>query len=309
MLFEYAVEPKAIGSSWATFLYLIEKFGADRGRIIAKFPKSWFKEVIDASSALKPVERLRFTELLNRAKEGKVVRSGRAYDPSLGTWLQNAVAQQAVAPFHAIIAEENPDAHPSVLTVGELDEEHPLMKTSHARDIERVGASLALAMEPIFRAARTILFVDPFFDLRKLGYWETLSACIGLLRPSPGASVCCEIHFRDHDKRPPAKIMAIEAHKKLAALLPIGVTVAFFCWREKSGGEDFHARYLLTDNGGINVEFGFEATGSHQTVPLTLLPSDLLSERISRFQPDAKIYDLVEPVFVIAAEGITWPSP
>lgn len=27
MLFEYAVEPQAIGSSWQNFRYLIEKFG------------------------------------------------------------------------------------------------------------------------------------------------------------------------------------------------------------------------------------------------------------------------------------------
>ena len=49
MLFEYAVEPQAIGSSWQNFLYLIEKFGFDRGRLISRFPKDWFKEVYIAS--------------------------------------------------------------------------------------------------------------------------------------------------------------------------------------------------------------------------------------------------------------------
>lgn len=41
MLFEYAVEPQAIGSSWQTFLYLIEKFGFDRGRLISRLPGKW----------------------------------------------------------------------------------------------------------------------------------------------------------------------------------------------------------------------------------------------------------------------------
>ena len=41
MLFEYAVEPQAIGSNWQNFRYLIEKFGFDRGRLISQFPKAW----------------------------------------------------------------------------------------------------------------------------------------------------------------------------------------------------------------------------------------------------------------------------
>ena len=34
-------------------------------------------------------------------------------------------------------------------------------------------------------------------------------------------------------------------------VIPAGMKVAIFCWRERSGGEDFHARYLLTERGGI----------------------------------------------------------
>jgi len=49
MLFEYAVEPQAIGSSWQTFLYLIEKFGFDRGRLISRLPGKWEKKVIQAA--------------------------------------------------------------------------------------------------------------------------------------------------------------------------------------------------------------------------------------------------------------------
>ena len=40
MLFEYAVEPRAIGSNWKDFKYLIEKFGFDRGRLISRFQKN-----------------------------------------------------------------------------------------------------------------------------------------------------------------------------------------------------------------------------------------------------------------------------
>jgi hypothetical protein len=36
-------------------------------------------------------------------------------------------------------------------------------------------------------------------------------------------------------------------------------------WQKIKAGEDFHARYLLTDRGGIAVDAGFSAEGNHQT--------------------------------------------
>jgi hypothetical protein len=41
--------------------------------------------------------------------------------------------------------------------------------------------------------------------------------------------------------------------------------VTIFCRRQKDGGQDFHARYLLTERGGIAVDAGFSAEGDHQT--------------------------------------------
>src|SRR5260370_37058994 len=127
MLYEYAVEPRAIGSSWQTFRYVIEKFGFDRGRLISQFPKTWFRLVYEATDGLQPVEKKRVEEALNLAKRNKIVKLGRGYDPNSGDWIHNALAQNAILPFHAIIATENPGAHHQVLLVAELDEQQPLM--------------------------------------------------------------------------------------------------------------------------------------------------------------------------------------
>lgn len=43
MLSEYAVEPAAIGADWRTFKDLIDRFGADRGRLISRLPVKWEK--------------------------------------------------------------------------------------------------------------------------------------------------------------------------------------------------------------------------------------------------------------------------
>jgi hypothetical protein len=303
MLFEYAVEPQAIGSSWRNFQLLMSQFGFDRGRLISQFPKAWFKEVYIASDAMKPVERKRLEESLNRAKKSKVVRSGRPYDQTLGGWLPNAIAQQAISPFHAIIVEQNPLGHPQVLIVDDVDDNHPLMAAPHTWDVDRVGVAIAGAMRPLLTSATTVLFVDRFFDISKAQYQETLKACLDVIQTSGGAGVRCEIHFCDHDKRPPSEFIEREAHKWIRGVLPAGMSFSIFGWKERAGGADFHARYLLTDVGGINVEAGFSAEGAHQKVQLGLLPLDLAQNRMNALVRNSTVYDLVGPVLEIRSDG------
>jgi hypothetical protein len=188
MLFEYAVEPQAIGSSWQNFRYLIEKFGFDRGRLISRFPGKWEREVYAAAAQMKPTERARLEIALNQAKLSKFLRSGRPYDPAIGNWFQNAVTQHAVSPFHAIIAEQNPAAHPQVVTVDEVNEGHPLMVSAHTWEVERVGTALASAFCPLLKSAKSVLFVDRFFDISDARYQETLKACLDVIQTSGGAA-------------------------------------------------------------------------------------------------------------------------
>lgn len=303
MLFEYAVEPQAIGSSWERFRYLIEKFGFDRGRLISQFPKAWLKEVYTASAKMKPIERARLEVALNQAKQHKVIRSGRPYDPAVGDWLQNAVAQHAVSPFHAIIADQNPASIAGVLAVDEADELNPLMVSAHTWDVERVGLSLAAAMRPLLASAKTVLFVDRFFDISKAQYQQTLKACLDVIHASGAGGVRCEIHFCDHDKRPPPEFVEREAHKWIRGVLPAGMSLVLFSWKERASGADFHARYLLTDVGGINVEAGFSAEGAHQKVQLGLLSLDLAQNRLNALARNSTVYDLVGPVLEVRADG------
>jgi hypothetical protein len=303
MLFEYAVEPRAIGSTWQNFRYLIEKFGFDRGRLISQFPNDWFKEVYAASVAMKDVERKRFVETLKRAQRCKVIRSGRRYDPSLGNWLKNAVAQHNVVPFHAIIAEVNPTALADVISVDEVDDAHPLMVSAHTWEVERVGKALAQAMAPLLTSAHRVLFVDRFFDISKSRYRETLKSCLDVLTANGAGRAHCEIHFCDHDSRPPADLLERDAGRWLKGILPVGTSITLFSWKERIDGEDFHARYLLTDVGGISVDAGFSAEGGHQKVQLGLLDLGFAQNKLSAFARGSAIYDLVGPVFEVGSDG------
>jgi hypothetical protein len=302
MLYEYAVEPRAIGANWQKFRYVIEKFGFDRGRLISQFPKSWFREVYGAAEGLLPVEKKRIEEALNLAKRNKVVRSSRAYDPAAGTWLQNALAQHALSPFHAIMAADNSAAQAFVLPIDDLDELHPLMAVPHDCEVTRTASAIAEAMTLMLRFGNRILFVDPYYDPFSPRYQRTLRECLRVVQSlNPGAS--CEIHHLDRPGQPGADAIEREAINLFGSIIPAGMKISLFRWREKTGGADFHARYLLTDRGGIRVDAGFSAEGGHQKTDMALMDFALSQTKRKALDRDADIYEIVEPVLQIAPSG------
>src|SRR5690606_5158278 len=81
MLSEYAVEPAAIGSDWRTFKDLIDRFGADKGRLISRLPAKWERKVIQAAREA-GVPDVRMTDIVERLRDSKhkVVDFNRTYD-------------------------------------------------------------------------------------------------------------------------------------------------------------------------------------------------------------------------------------
>ena len=302
MLYEYAVEPRAIGSSWQTFRYVIEKFGFDRGRLISQFPNTWFRLVYDATEAFPPMEKKRIVEALNLAKRNKVVKSGRPYDPGAGDWLHNALAQNAVTPFHAIIALENPGNHDRVLPVDDLDENQPWMAVSQDWVVNRDAPSLAAAMKQMLQSASVVVLVDPYYDPFSPRYQTTLRECLRMVHASNPRTLC-EIHHLDREDGPDAEAIERDARAKFGTVIPEGMTITLYRWREKAGGEDFHARYLLTDRGGMRIDAGFSAEGGHQTTDISLMSFELSQQKRTALRRDSDTYELIEPVLQIARSG------
>ena len=302
MFYEYAIEPRALGSSWATFRYIIEKFGFDQGRLISQFPKHWFREVYAATDGVSPVQKKRIEEALNQARKNKVIRSGRPYNPAAGDWLYNALTEHRRLPFRGIIAKDNPGNDPSVLLADVLSDGEPLMTVSHDCAVRRDAASLSAAMKVILCFSSRIVFVDPFYDPFDGRYKNTFRACLNIIR-SQNPQAACEIHYRYHENKPNNCELEREAVRLFEEVIPTGMKVAIFCWREKAGGEDFHARYLLTERGGIRVDAGFSAEGNHQTTDMQLMSYNLSQEKLKLFAREATCYELVEPIIRVTGDG------
>ena len=302
MLFEFAVEPQAIGSNWQTFLYLIEKFGFDRGRLISRLPGKWEKKVIQAAKEA-GVPDIRMASIVERLRNAKlaVVDLGRPYD-SERSWLDNAMTEHNRAPFHAIIAQQNSGGNADVIAVADVDEQQLLMAVAQDRAVSREGESIAGALSGFLRFSARILFVDPFFDPYNARYKNTLRSCLSVVKAdNPGAA--CEIHYRYHDNKPTNAELEREAKALFNGVIPVGLAISVYCWRQKNGGADFHARYLLTERGGVGIDAGFSAEGGHQTTDMHLMSFALSQARLNALARGATDFELVEPVLQIRFDG------
>ena len=88
-------------------------------------------------------------------------------------------------------------------------------------------------------------------------------------------------------------------------MIPEGMSIVLYAWSEKDGGEDFHARNLITDVGGVSVEAGFSAEGSHQSVQIGLLASEFTQRQLLVFARASTVYELAHSVLEISADGTT----
>jgi hypothetical protein len=232
---------------------------------------------------------------------GFSVHTGRDYAPEL-PWLDNALAQHASSPFQAIIAANKPAGTAIVLRADEVDESNPLVRVSHDAAIERSHADIAAALDLLLRTAQRVLIVDPYYDPFDARYQGTLRACLAVLfDANPKAT--CEIHHKEHKRCPPADAIERNARTKFVGVIPNGKVVTIYRWQEIDGGTDFHARYLLTDKGGIAIDAGFSAEGGHQTTDMHLMSSELAQAKVKALARGSRDYDLIEPVMCVGADG------
>jgi len=212
----------------------------------------------------------------------------------------NALAEHRRSPFHGIVAQKNPADDPSILIPDDIDESHPLMKVRRDLKVQRDAPSLLGVIRPLLLYGSRIVFVDPFFDVFSPRYQATFKLAFEFLaKHNPEAT--CEIHYTS--EKPDTFAVEREWPAKVRLFMPAETRAIIHCWKEKKDGEDFHARFLGTDKGGLTIDGGFSAEGAHQTTNVQLMTSALLHERLQQLETNAGVYDLVSPVIEVTGTG------
>jgi hypothetical protein len=293
-LHEYAVEPAAL-AGWERFRYLVEKFGFQHGRLISRFPRRWEKQVIQACEGLGEVEKKRIIEKLSGEdfRRSRTVSGNRSFDDAKD-WLTNAEVAHAKSPFHAVIACNNPHGHPFVLPVVSIDEDTPLMDVQREEKCGRRAAELSNLVRLMLQNAREILFVDPHFDPTRPKWRNTLAAWLQIVAANGNMLARCEYHLKSDNTKSARKEFQEACEKLLPGHLPKGRKLKIVRWIEKNGGEKFHARYILTDIGGVRIDVGLDEGGVGETTDVSLMDFAIWKSAWSYFQVGTSPYDICD---------------
>lgn len=250
MLREFAVEPALLGE-YSEFRYLSEKFGVQKARMIAEFPRKWRRLVYDSASGFTELQKKRLEEWLAR-KETFLVPSGRVCDSS-DDWLLSAELAHTSRPFHAILATANPRGHEKVLLPHDIPlENEPLFKTPHECFMTRKPEEFAAIGDLLLRSSRQIIFVDPHASASKR-WCEALSAMLDCAHPEAAIRYCS---IDIPEKR---NYRLDEIKKYWPRSIPKGKTLEFILL-DKDAGMDTHNRFILTERGGIKFAWGLDTS-------------------------------------------------
>lgn len=305
MLKEYAVDPGVIASSFETCRYLISQFGADKGRLISKFPKTWKKLAFAAAEKLPDGRKKeQVIEYLNSINNDWLVlaASNRAYGAPGNSWLDNAIAAHRARPFAAILCDRD-DPLNQLIDGNGCDETNTLFAATRMCSVNRNANDLATVAILLLRNCRQLRLIDPYFDPRRPKWRNPLAAI--LARIPVINNVECEYHLLERDNSPsPTTDELIQRFQQLRGVIPEGGMLRIVRWQNIDGGERFHRRYLLTENAGLYYEGGLdEEVGADQTTDVSLLDRKHHAERWAEYNMDSAVYERLQPVLVVDDKG------
>lgn len=164
--------------------------------------------------------------------------------------------------------------------------------------MDRTAEALAACVVPLGMISREVKFIDPYFSTDPK--WvsvlvEFLESCLRV-----GAKFRrIEIYTGD---KTPLDFLEQTARERIVNRLPPGVDVHFLAWRRFEDGERLHARYVLTDRGGIGFDVGLDEGKPGETTDVRLLSQELYEMRWREFQPNSHTFELVGQFTLVAAE-------
>lgn len=308
MFYDYAVDPICY-SNWDSFQSLEGQFGWEKGRLIAEFPKNkWIKIVTkllnDNPKKLTPEQKRKIDVEIERFSMHKnrfFVRSDYRSN-ALKEWVLNDVINYSEL-FHAIVACDKPRNHDSLLMATDLAYA-PLWNIESDDIVAFEPNNLCRCVEKLLMVSQRILFIDPLFKPDKERWILTLEKFISVATSK--RTPILEYHLKIDDKeyiKPENERKANfeeECNKYIKKILPHGRKLTLFRWSKiDHSGDKFHARYILTEHGGVGFDVGLDSGGSGETTDVRRLSEKTRLRRWNSFQEGSKIYEYVDKVDVV----------
>jgi hypothetical protein len=291
MYYEYAVDPESF-DSWQTTRYLLDAFGFDKGRLICDLPrKKWKRLIFERLTAQVSgeIERKRIEERLHRIPPGTLVRRPDAVYSADKDWLDNALVEHTRRAFRAVLSPKTATGVTEVLDPREVDDLDSRWSVPPGMTLQRDAATVVSELSLLLKHARSIDLVDPHFQAQKAMKVKFLYAVAR--NSAPDAVIT--MHLKEDAKGEPGRSLCATATARLPEQIPEGRVVEILVWRERTGGERFHNRFVLTNAGGVQFGDGLEHGGDVEVDRVSRLGGQEHGEYRQRYNANSTSFEFV----------------
>jgi hypothetical protein len=303
MICEFALEPSLL-SNWRDFRFFVDHFGISHGRLISRYPKRWKRLVYESLAGCGDIERKKIEERLSTIDDRIYKRQNCTWTDGQ-QWLANAEAEHQRLPFHAIIAATHPNGPAYVLDGNTLDETNKIWCVDDQEVVERNAVAMAKSISAMLQLSHEIILVDPHFDPQRQGFRNPLREFLAAALQGRTAAVITkvEIHTSEDDDKPSTQLFHDRCRQSLPQLIPTGMSVHIYRWKEIDGGDEFHNRYVLTDIGGVKFNTGLDEGDPGQTDDVSLLKPDAYALRRAQYAAGSTAFTLVDQIEIAGSKA------
>lgn len=264
MFEEVAFAPDAFGSA-ADLRTLDNTFGYTQGRLLALLPRHWEKEVLCWLKTMPDVEQARAKRYLERLIARAAVPSWFEYRHGK-SWVENARMALVAHAVDQVVTKRG-----GVEGLTDFDSFFDALVPTHSASIDStIEAYLGICRRLIERGPRTVL-VDPYFKLWTAGCASLMQRF--LKEAQRGRCTEFEIFFsaRVAEKEIGIDRLPTVVKRVLGDSNTTGVHVRLV--PVDDNGPNFHARLLLTAQGGLAFDNSFDLRPGRTVLVGTLAPA------------------------------------
>jgi hypothetical protein len=225
---------------------------------------------------------------------------GRPYDPSL-PWVDNA--QTATPAFDLIIATGSGACGVRIGAEVLLKDEAPFFR-SNQRLVRRRKEDLLGAAAHLLTGSDDVIIIDPNFRADEPRFCASLKHLIAVLVAEGRIPKRLEIHTNRIRKQGEAFHRGPHSSQwstHVVPALPTGWKVTVCYWDQLPSGGKPHARFLLTDAGGLYYDHGIDE-GDGETL-VTLLEDNVWEQLFGVFNSGSLPHDFDPAQFVLQFTG------
>ncbi len=314
MFYEYALDP-ALLTNWKDFRYLVEKFGWDQGRLIARYPKKWKRLVYCLLTDCREIERKRIEERLKQIDDKIIKRQEVNPFDNNKTWLENSLIEHHRKPFRAILSKHFSENKEFILNGEDIDETRELWKAPN-KTVLKDGRTLASKLALLLASSQRILIIDRNFKPKEERFRKVLQFILELCLDRE--QITAELHtsierFFHHgevktksDENRVYNNLINEIESYLPKTIPHGKKLKVIVWKQREQGEKIHNRYILTDRWGVALGDSLdESDNIFETDDMHRLSEELYQERWKQYASDNPAFESVgQPIEIIGVKPL-----